>query len=188
MLCLDCGYMMSPFDKDCTRCAKLGKPIAQPIPPMPQQVPADFAPDISSNYCANCGSGLPPNASFCPQCSYNVAANAQGKKYAGPRDPNYYSDGTYAGPNYYLRHSQPRIGLIITMWMLTAIELFVFFVVDRFIAYAIDVVAIIIAVALANGKSGADKANGWVKLGLELAAFVMGFMGSYLSASSGSTY
>jgi len=49
MTCPDCGYMMTAFDQECPRCAKVGKPkesaVITPLPivtPAPSYVPSPY--------------------------------------------------------------------------------------------------------------------------------------------------
>ncbi len=73
MECPRCGYALSAFDRDCPRCAHLGKPISPPppLPPPPPPTASSLDPALAIR-CYRCGirfnRSLWQWSSRCPSC------------------------------------------------------------------------------------------------------------------------
>jgi RNA polymerase subunit RPABC4/transcription elongation factor Spt4 len=70
MTCSSCGYMMSPFDKNCPRCQNLPRTAPPPPPvalPEPPAAPAATLP-ATMMLCPSCGNSMSRKARACPQC------------------------------------------------------------------------------------------------------------------------
>jgi hypothetical protein len=65
--------------------------------------------------------------------------------------------------------------MIATMWVLTLVSGLFELSGNMGMAILIDIPAFIIAIVLVTRRNGTDKANGWVKLSLEIIAFLVAF-------------
>lgn len=77
MQCPKCGYALSPFDKECPRCARMVAAPAAPVAPSAQDQGAA---------CPGCGRIVSPQDAFCPGCGavLSGAKQAVAKAAAGP--------------------------------------------------------------------------------------------------------
>lgn len=96
MLCPNCGYMMSAFDKDCPRCKalarspQLGKTVQLP--------PRDDAARYHADKCPRCGASLVPGLQLCTTCGTKFPA-----LIAAPNPP------PAVAPTQYMISSQPAL-------------------------------------------------------------------------------
>lgn len=184
MTCPTCGFVMSPFDRDCPRCianrkSRTARISTEPPPqeeslkilhPLPVADAEPAKPHLapSSTYCTNCGEIVMQGSNFCRRCG------APQGQYSQVPDPNAnYAWFAPQGQPAYVPKEQTQAGLIVTMWLLSGAAWIAFINGNPGMGLLIDLTSTCIAVALAATAGATNKANGWVKLGIEAVGFFM---------------
>ncbi len=170
MECPECGYALSPFEKACPRCAKNDLNKTQGSQP-------STAPHRTLVYCLNpyCKQPIPLGATFCQYCgtAQSVApppVQPPSQYHAPPQQ--YYMSPQYPPPSV---QSPINSGLIAGMWVFTILQAIVLVsggMGGFALAFILDVPALIMAICLVCTKNVANRANGWVKIGLEVLAAI----------------
>lgn len=164
MECPKCGYMLSPFDKECPRCARYadrGLP-----PPSGLKLPPDIDPEPvqewppAIHFCDICGAALKEEMRFCGTCG--VATNPGERAVLAGIAP--------------VAEPSPSPGWIALMWILTAVAWLIGISGAAGLGLLIDFFACLIAILMASSRSRTERTNGQVKLWLELAGFIIAFL------------
>ena len=189
-VCPQCGTSAEMDASQCCQCGRQYRSTAPPMKPCPQcrnllvhnaemcpMCRYDFtAPFTSSrSFCSHCGEIAEQVAKFCKHCgaSQNLPAFQ-------PQHPGNYSDPFSC--HSFNEKPAANVGLITTMWLLTGIAIGLVMTTgsDGFrLAILLDIPALIVAIVLACSKHGTDKANGWVKIGLEIIGVLIGFTSAF---------
>ena len=150
--CPACGGQLLINVRFCGGCGYKFPTTAVNVVAIPQQ----------QQECSNCGNIDPASAVACQRCGHYYIS----QQPAMPRlsDPGWKlpSEGTstnYAG--------------IVGMWLFTASAGGVLMLFGIWAALCLDAVAVLFAISLVSSDSAANRANGWIKLGLEGIAFVV---------------
>ncbi len=115
---------------------------------------------------------MPLGTNFCSQCGASVGPQQVPLVVMVPT-PQYVGQ---------LPAARARGALIVVMWSLTLFCVMMTAAGDAPVGLLADLVALAIAIVLVCGKSSADKVNGWVKIGLEIAAFAFAFAAGFSQA------
>jgi hypothetical protein len=117
--------------------------------------------------CPVCRAPLPYGLPQCGACGsvlqYQVQPNPQGMPLALPYGPTTVRQPTNAA-------------MIASMWVLSVVAWLVSLSGIPPVSYIIDAGTIIMAIMLVCTNNNTNRANGWVKIGLELLGFVAAFV------------
>jgi len=75
-----------------------------------------------------------------------------------------------------------NLPLIISMWLLTVVSMISSILFGMLACVMLDVPSVIAAIYLVCTKNTANRVNGWIKLGIEIAAFFYGFIMAFMGA------
>ncbi len=194
-LCPQCNR---PCTMDVTTCPQCGHAFRTVVPqPENRTVVVNASPQMKR--CPACGNSLVASAQECPVCHFNYLSgqsgpivqpgyrpcpNCQAMNPTNVRFCGHCGRDQFA-PAWERTESAPsaNAGLIGTMWTLTGIGILSTFAAPGpgfAVAFLLDIPAFIIAIVLVC-SNGTDKANGWVKIGLEIVAFTIGFLNAAIN-------
>jgi len=152
-MCQDCGYIHSlqPITKICPDCKQHA--------------------NVNALKCMGCGYGFQPIFSGTPAVQLPPANSRQ-----HPTDPS-----TTIGD----RPSANSVAIAL-MWTFTVIAYYLYMNSQSVYPFgdrgsfwnggtASDGIALVLAICLTFSKNGTDKANGWVKIVIEMMGFIIGF-------------
>jgi hypothetical protein len=153
--------------------------------------------------CPRCHTPSPLDAGFCSRCGHQFRTQFQDRtqlvmspsaeqaplpfgdfRVNPPRETRApFSDWSDQDQNEEAPNTA-NSPLILLMWVLTACVIFVYQGNPQAAIY-LDIVPLFMAISLACSRNGTDRANGWVKIGVEIFAFAIGFMSGAFHSSTG---
>lgn len=152
--------------------------------------------EVAQRLCPACGTATRVDAFACHRCGHYFRTRYMAVVDAAPGSAGQYQTSG-ARPDEATLPWQPTTsrpasvnvaadapsengksdyGAVVAMWLLTAGAWAAFALFGVFTGLAIDAAAVFIAISLVISRSPADRANGWVKLGLEIIGFLVGLI------------
>ncbi len=153
--------------KHCPQCNHLIIAALQQCPHCRHQFPNPAMGQASSQHsmqnvfpCVYCKQLIPIGVAFCPICRAEQVFH------------------NYTGSSRYDEEPSANTSLIVVMWALTVLAFVTYTSNSELfgVATLTDIPALIMGIVLACSGSRTDRANGWVKISLEIIGFLLGFM------------
>ncbi len=178
MNCPDCGFVLSPFDKSCPRCATFANKGRHPPPLLsgpvrPETLAEEMAaipeirpaPPATSDFaCSNCGKTLAGGTRYCPNCGLAFGQEVPASRGFVP----IVATAKQAEQNH--------VSTVVAMWMLSVIA-FVSVISDAVgLGLFLDFLALGMGFRLLSSPLPYDRWHGQAKLVLEFVAFVIAVM------------
>ena len=116
----------------------------------------------------------------CPRCAQPAVMEMQQCQRCGhvyrtvPPERTQFFEGQV--PHFVPEPASANITLIVWMWSLTIMVVILSVTVGFGAAALVDIPSLVLAIILACSKHRTDKINGWVKIGLEVVGFLIGFV------------
>jgi hypothetical protein len=167
--CSGCGRLNDPDAQFCCGCAASLHP--EPEPAARASDPRLARKALRGYWsCGNCGKAIPPESNSCPGCGWPGAV-------AGRRES---IDATSSEGNAETAPRAPAAYWAIwLMWAITGAEIVCGTSGIVPVCIGLGVISGLIALGLVCSDHPTNRANGWVKLGLEAGAVIIGFAQSF---------
>ena len=157
MTCPDCGYMMTALDAKCSRCARYPH----------------------GRKCDGCGMYNYEGQPLCRVCVDAEWEQEADRQQVLQQEANQRATTLAAAAPPIYTERGPRAGSISFMWILSGLAWIMFLSGAYAFGYIVDIIAVVIAFTLIGSRCSIDRTNAGIKLSLEGAAFVIGFISAF---------